>query len=122
MSHIVPKWIATLPLAGLLVACSSFAQDDTHAGQRALIDFNSCAKPMYPHSELAAGHEGTVQMKFQVMADGAIASSRVERTSGYPALDEAALSALNRCRFQPARKDGQAVQSWADVQYVWTTK
>jgi len=122
MSRIAPKWIATLPLAGLLVACSSFAQDGAGAEQRPLLDFSTCAKPMYPHDELRAGHEGTVHMKFQVMADGSIASSRVERSSGYPALDEAALTALNKCRFRPARKDGQAVPAWTGVQYVWTTK
>lgn len=122
MPHTASKWIAALPLAGLLVACSSFAQDGANVDQRAVIDFQSCAKPMYPHEELSAGHQGTVRMAFQVMADGSVASSRVDRTSGFPALDQAALDALNKCRFQPARKDGQAVPAWTYVQYVWTTQ
>ena len=114
------KWVAALPLAGLLVACSSFAQNTGE--QRPVLDFRSCAKPMYPHDELAAHHEGTVEMKFLVGADGAIVNSRVEQTSGFPALDQAALDALNKCRFKPARKDGEAAQSWTDVKYVWTMK
>lgn len=122
----LPRWVAALPLAGMLVACSSFAQSGDGAGsgaeQSAVLDFHSCAKPMYPHEELAAGHEGTVSMKFLVNVDGSIASSRVDRTSGFPALDDAALQALNKCRFMPARKGGQAVQTWQGVQYVWTTK
>jgi bla regulator protein BlaR1 len=120
----LPKWIAALPLAGLLVACSSFAQSDAGAGgdRQAVIDFHSCAKPTYPHDELAAGHQGTVRMAFLVNTDGSIASSRVEHTSGFPALDEAALSALSKCRFTPARKGGQPAQTWQTVQYVWTTE
>ena len=119
-SNPASKWITALPLAGLLVACSSFAQDS--ADQRPVLDFRTCAKPMYPHDELAAGHEGTVAMKFLVGSDGAVLNSRVEQTSGFPALDQAALSALNKCHFKPARKDGQSAQSWTDVKYVWTTK
>jgi len=122
MSRIVPKWIATLPLAALLAACASTAPRGGDIDQRAVIDFNSCAKPMYPHEELAAGHEGTVQMGFEVQADGTIGSSRVERSSGFPSLDEAALTALNKCRFHPARKNGQPVASSTDVKYVWVSK
>lgn len=120
----LPRWVAALPLAGMLVACSSFAQSSNGAAaeQSAVIEFNSCAKPMYPHDELAAGHEGTVTMKFLVNVDGTIGASRVDRTSGFPALDQAALQALSKCRFSPARKGGQPVQTWQGVQYVWTTK
>jgi TonB family protein len=120
MSHIASKWIATLPLAGLLVACSSFAQ--TKPDQAAVVDFTSCAKPVYPHAELSAGHQGTVQLAFLVGTDGAVLSSRVDRTSGYPDLDRAALDALSKCHFQPARKNGEPAQSWQPVQYVWTTQ
>lgn len=120
MTRIARKWIAALPLAGLLVACTSFAQ--TASDHPAIVDFKSCAKPVYPHDELSAGHEGTVHMAFLVGADGAILASRVDRTSGYPALDQAALDALNKCRFQPARKDGQPAQTWQRVQYLWRTK
>jgi len=122
MLHTIPKWIAALPAAGLLAACASTAPHGGDVDQRAVIEFNSCAKPMYPHDELAAGHEGTVQMGFQVQADGTIGSSRVERSSGYPALDEAALTALNKCRFKPALKNGQPVASSTDVKYVWVSK
>jgi bla regulator protein BlaR1 len=123
----LPRWVAALPLAGMLVACSSFAQSGAATGKdvddnrRAVIDFKSCAKPEYPHDELIAGHEGTVVMKFLVGTDGTVLSSRIEHTSGFPALDQAALDALNRCRFKPARKDGQAAQTWTDISYVWTT-
>jgi bla regulator protein BlaR1 len=118
----LPRWVAALPLAGMLVACSSFAQSGNGAERErsAAIDFHSCAKPVYPHEELAAGHEGTVGMKFLVNVDGTVGASRVERTSGFPALDEAALQALSKCRFTPARKGGQPVQTWQGVQYVWT--
>ncbi|WP_051971607.1 energy transducer TonB [Massilia sp. 9096] len=120
----LPRWLAALPLAGILVACSSFAQSNNSADadRSAVVDFNSCAKPMYPHDELAAHHEGTVSMKFLVNVDGTVGASRVERTSGFPALDQAALEALSKCRFTPARKAGQPAQTWQGIQYVWTTE
>jgi bla regulator protein BlaR1 len=104
----LPRWVAALPLAGMLVACSSFAQSSNSAERQrsAMLDFHSCAKPVYPHDELAAGHKGTVAMKFLVNVDGTVGASRVERTSGFPALDEAALQALSKCRFIPASKGG----------------
>jgi D-alanyl-D-alanine endopeptidase (penicillin-binding protein 7) len=125
-------WQAAIPVLGLALACAAHAHvaaphapalsKQAAAGhfQAALIDFNTCAKPMYPHSELGAGHQGTVQLRFLVGTDGAILRSRVDRTSGYPALDQAALDALNKCQFKPARKNGVPAQTWQPVQYVWT--
>jgi len=120
----LPRWVAALPLAGMLVACSSFAQSSDGADRQtsAVVDFNSCAKPMYPHDELAAKHEGTVVMKFLVNVDGTVGAARVERTSGFPALDQAAVEALAKCRFTPASKGGQPIQTWQGIQYVWTTE
>lgn len=125
MSRIASKWIAALPPAALLgswlAACSSLAPHGAEADQRAIIDFNTCAKPEYPRAELQARHEGTVQMKFLVTTDGAVADSQLEHTSGFPALDHAALTSLSHCRFRPARQDGRPVQAWTDIRYVWVT-
>jgi D-alanyl-D-alanine endopeptidase (penicillin-binding protein 7) len=119
----LPRWITALPLAGMLIACPSFAQSSNgdNRERSAVVDFNSCAKPVYPHDELAANHQGTVVMKFLVNVDGTVGAGRIERTSGFPALDEAALQALSKCRFTPASKGGQPLQTWQGIQYVWTT-
>lgn len=110
-------------LSGLVSATGALAQTPDAPGpkQNAVLDFQSCAKPQYPHEELAARHQGIVTMAFQVGTDGKVMDSKVHKSSGFPALDESARSALAVCRFKPAiAADGQPVTAWTHVQYVWT--
>jgi D-alanyl-D-alanine endopeptidase (penicillin-binding protein 7) len=126
------NWKAALPVLGLAVACAAGAHrlDSLHAAaaapgapsQRAVVDFSSCAKPEYPKADLEAGHEGRTTMRFLVGAGGDVLDANVPYSSGYAGLDEAARAALVKCRFTPALAQGQAVQSWVAVQYVWTLK
>lgn len=55
--------------------------------------------------------EGTVVLRLHLDARGAVApeSTRVAESSGYPALDSAALRAVPDMRFAPARRDGRPV-------------
>lgn len=107
---------------GMAAAGSALAQAPAAPPkQRAVLDFNSCAKPQYPHADLAAKHQGTVTLSFQVGTDGKVAASKVQKSSGFPALDESARSALAACSFKPAiGADDQPVMAWTNVQYVWT--
>ena len=41
-------------------------------------------------------------------------------SSGFPLLDDAAQQGIARCVFKPATFDGQAVERWMKMQYVWT--
>jgi D-alanyl-D-alanine endopeptidase (penicillin-binding protein 7) len=125
-------WRAAIPVLGLVLTCAASAHAlstrDAHVAamrasdlsQRALADFSSCRKPMYPQADLTAGHEGTVTVSFLVDTDGTVADSRLLRSSGFSGLDKAAQTALFKCRFSPALKDGRPVRAWAPVQYVWT--
>jgi protein TonB len=69
-----------------------------------------------------AGHQGKVKLGFLVDENGRVKESKVMASSGFATLDEAARSALAQCSFQPALKNGKAVQQWAKVQYVWTLR
>jgi len=62
-----------------------------------------CPKPQYPKSSQRSGHEGTVILIFTVDREGAVSSVRVSKTSGHPALDQAALKTINQWKFKPAR-------------------
>jgi protein TonB len=111
-----------LPLALAIAASSAQAattsqQDDTSA---AVMKFSSCTKPQYPHADIQAGHQGTVTLAFLVDETGRVKDSKVVKSSGFASLDEAAHTALAKCSFQAARKDGKPVQEWTNVQYVWS--
>ena len=88
----------------------------------AVTDFSSCESPEYPPSSKRNDERGTVTIAFLIGVDGRVADSRIEKTSKYPALDRAARKALSLCHFKPGTVDGQPVQSWTSVAYVWTIK
>jgi TonB family protein len=109
-----------LSLAGLSVAGGARAQAaggkpayDPVAGQP------RCARPEWPAAALAAGDSGIVTLKLLIDADGAVVDSRVLRSSGHEALDEAARVAMLKCHFNPGLKDGKPVKAWLMLQYVW---
>ena len=66
---------------------------------------------VYPTALLRAGIEGTVLVRMYVDEHGKplTDSTRIAESSGYPALDSAALAAAPRLRFAPARHDGNPV-------------
>lgn len=120
------NWKSLLPLlalacVGLAGAGQAQAADTPQPDKlHAVVDFASCAKPMYPHDDLAAGHEGTVTLRFRVEATGTVSESKVAKSSGFPGLDESARQAIEKCRFKPPLVDGKPVATWTHVQYVWT--
>jgi periplasmic protein TonB len=85
----------------------------------ASVQLEGCALPEYPAASITAEETGTVALSFLVDADGQVLESRVDRSSGYRRLDEAARRALGRCKFRPAYVDGKPRQAWAHIKYVW---
>ncbi|MCS0630940.1 energy transducer TonB [Telluria mixta] len=86
----------------------------------AVADFNTCSKPEYPKSSLRNEETGVSTISFLIAADGGVKDSKVTKSSGFRDLDKAAQVALGKCRFKPATENGQAIESWQPVQYVWT--
>lgn len=80
---------------------------------------DTCARPEYPEQDLKQGHQGMVTLRFLLGADGVVNRSLIHTSSGYPALDEAALVAISKCRFNPPLVEGKPVEGWTAVQYVW---
>ena len=68
----------------------------------------SAMQPKYPSSARSAGIEGVVGVKMLVNASGKVTEATVVRSSGNAALDEAAVAAVYKWRFTPAKdKFGQ---------------
>ncbi|MGK5025492.1 energy transducer TonB [Janthinobacterium sp. RB2R34] len=84
----------------------------------ASFDAKSC-KVDYPKASLLNEEQGTVSMSFLVNADGSVADSKVEKSSGFKNLDKAAIKGLSACKFKPGTKDGAAAQTWTKVDYAW---
>ncbi len=79
----------------------------------------NCAKPEYPSASRRLDESGTVVLRFLIDVNGQVVESKVESSSGFARLDEAARTALGRCRFKPGTVDGKPEQSWASIKYKW---
>jgi protein TonB len=69
------------------------------------------AKPVYPLAAKRRGEEGTAYVKLVVTADGRAKDVALDRTSGSPALDESAVTAVRGWRFVPARQGTLAIEA-----------
>jgi protein TonB len=67
--------------------------------------------PRYPLIARRNGEQGTVTLRVLVTRDGAPGSVVLEKTSGWPALDAAALATVKEWRFVPAQQNGQPVDA-----------
>ncbi len=56
--------------------------------------------PTYPLGAQMRGEEGVVRVQFKVVKDGSVRDVRVVKSSGYSALDNAAVDAVRRASFQ----------------------
>lgn len=84
------------------------------------VDFNTCARPEYPRSSQRNEESGMTTLQFLIGVDGHVKESKLQKSSGFRDLDRAAISALSKCRFKPATADGNPIEAWTAVQYVWT--
>jgi TonB family protein len=67
---------------------------------------------LYPAELKEEGVGGRVVVWMSVDDSGVVAETKVQQSSGYPALDEAALSIADSMRFTPAEHDGSPVSVW----------
>jgi periplasmic protein TonB len=77
-------------------------------------DRRHCPSANYPALLRSRGIEGTVQLRVQVAPDGRAAAVELLQGSGFRLLDEAALAQARGCRFEPARRGSEPVESWVE--------
>ena len=79
-------------------------------------DYARNPPPAYPAIARRRAQQGTVTVSVLVGADGSVERAEVADSSGFDALDDAALETVrSRWRFVPARHGGLAVESWVLV-------
>jgi periplasmic protein TonB len=65
--------------------------------------------PTYPSDAVRLQQHGRVTLRLHVTADGQVARAEVATSSGFPQLDQAALSSIAAWRFHPAEQAGKPV-------------
>lgn len=69
-------------------------------------------KPRYPESARRDRAQGTSLLRLLVLDSGAVGEILVEQSAGHPDLDSAAVEAVKKWRFDPAREDGRPITIW----------
>ncbi|MCU0122424.1 energy transducer TonB [Pseudomonas vlassakiae] len=71
--------------------------------------------PEYPQMALRRGWEGTVLLRVEVLPSGKPGQIQIQQSSGRDALDAAALAAVKRWSFVPAKQGDVAQAGWVSV-------
>ncbi|SEP86234.1 outer membrane transport energization protein TonB (TC 2.C.1.1.1) [Solimonas aquatica] len=84
-----------------------------------VVKAKNCREPEYPSISQRLNETGSVVLQLLVGVDGRVSDAKIENSSGYPRLDEAAKRALSLCKFTPGTENGQAVPMWAQLKYTF---
>lgn len=82
-------------------------------------NYSKNPRPAYPARALREGFEGQVLVRVQVLPNGRPGTLKIQKSSGYSILDEAALGAIRGWSFVPARQGGEPVSGWVTVPIVF---
>jgi protein TonB len=67
--------------------------------------------PTYPREAREKGWEGVVKLEAVIGKDGRVGKITVVQSSGYRLLDDEAIKAVKKRRYQPAAQDGKPIES-----------
>lgn len=69
-------------------------------------------KPRYPESARRAGLQGVTTLRVRVLENGRVGDVLVEQSAGFRDLDTAAVDAVKKWLFEPARRGKDPVSVW----------
>jgi len=79
-------------------------------------------KPEYPKGARQRGEEGDVALELDISAAGTVDDVRVIGSCGFAELEQAAIQAVKRARFNPARRGSTCVPSTASLTLAFRLK
>lgn len=79
----------------------------------------ACRQPEYPSASERLGESGTSAISLLISDTGKVMQTRLDASSGYRRLDEAAIRAFSRCKFIVGTVDGKPEASWFSIKYKW---
>ncbi|MDH3503846.1 MAG: energy transducer TonB [Nitrospirota bacterium] len=68
-------------------------------------------RPLYPRMAREQGWQGKVVLRARISAEGTVKHATVQESSGFPALDDSALQAVQTWSFEPAKNGEFSVAS-----------
>lgn len=68
--------------------------------------------PVYPSLSRRMGEQGRVLLDVLILTNGTVGEIKLKKSSNYTRLDNAALDAVKRWRYQPARRGGKPIAFW----------
>lgn len=71
--------------------------------------------PVYPKLSRKRKEQGTVLLLLLVNSLGQVAEIKIKQSSGFDRLDQAALQAVKKWQFSPAKQDGKAIDYWYEM-------
>lgn len=114
-----PTYLLPLPFNGFIPASIPTTRPGSQAPPKVVRDSTADRKgirknvrpakaerPPYPHIAKEQGWEGTVVLRINVNRKGTVEKLKVQKSSGFPSLDQSAVQAVKTWRFEPA-KDGE---------------
>lgn len=100
-------------------AASSASAEAAVSQARFDADYLKNPAPTYPPLSRRMGEEGKVILRVSVTPQGTADSVEIKTSSGSPRLDESAQKTVRNWKFIPAKRGGDAVQSWVLVPIVF---
>lgn len=68
--------------------------------------------PTYPSMSRRLGEQGRVVLDVYILANGQVGELRVKQSSGFKRLDDAAMQAVKKWQYVPARRGNEAIPFW----------
>ena len=99
----------------MLAARTDARRPEADPGLRAAPVALSEIHPVYPLGARRRGEEGVVALTAWVDEHGTTVKTEVSASSGFATLDEAAVRAVSRARFQPAGSDVRPLAGRTDL-------
>ncbi len=78
-------------------------------------DYLNNPAPVYPNLSRRLREIGVVQLRVRVNTAGEPLEIQMSKSSGYSRLDDAARAAVQKWKFQPAKRNGDLVEAWVIV-------
>ncbi len=112
--HTLPAPTAPVLPAPTAPPARAFSSSEALPLVVAQADRRQCPPAPHPAALRERGIEGAVLLRVRVDVQGRAADVQLVAGSGWRLFDEAALQQVRACRFIPASRGGQAIDSWVE--------